>query len=395
MQPGVAGHQREKSVPATAKTTYSCSGDYSLVTIPMRGQECRKSVPATAKTKRSCSGDYSLKTFFVQPGVVGYRCEKSVLATAKTTYSCSEDYSLVTIPMGGQYCRKSTAATATYSCPTGYTRSGATCHKYTYTSPSGRSCPAGYSPIYTGLVVTCRKKLTTAATVTYSCSSGTLSGSNCILTATPTSMTTYSCSSGTLSGSNCVVTATPTSTTTYSCTSGTLSVSSCIFTATPTPETMYSCTSGRLSGSNCILTNTPTVTYDCDDAPDGYRLSDQNCTRVTIKIATRPTIYTCPATYTRNEPTDPTNPPTCTKIDIINATVTTTPASCPKVEPPFRLYEDRVAGRTKHTCERTITTAALITRTYSCPTDYRLEKTINGQETEYICRLKQTTTPNT
>ncbi|MCY4103686.1 MAG: hypothetical protein OXG55_10580, partial [bacterium] len=201
VQPGVAGYRCEKSVPATASTTYSCSEGYSLARIPLGGQYCRKSVAATATVTYVCSEGYSLARFFVQPGVAGYRCEKSVAAAAKTTYECRSGYRLVTTLLGGaitRYCRKTVPATATYSCPSGYTRSATTCHKYTYTSPTGATCPAGYTLIYNGLYYLCRKKLTTAATITYSCSSGRLSGSNCILTAAPKTTTTYSCSAGTL-----------------------------------------------------------------------------------------------------------------------------------------------------------------------------------------------------
>ena len=48
----------------------------------------------------------------------------------------------------------------------GYTRSGTTCYKYTYTSLTGRTCPAGYTLIYSGLYRLCRKKLTTTTTAT-------------------------------------------------------------------------------------------------------------------------------------------------------------------------------------------------------------------------------------
>ncbi len=364
--------------------------------------------------------------------------ERSAPAPAATVYSCGSGYSLVRIPLGGQYCRKSTAATAKYSCPGGYTLSGKSCYKYTYTNPTGATCPAGYTLVYNGIFAQCRKKLTADATVTYSCSSGRLSGSecvftatptpkttyscrsgrlsgsdciltatptakttyscrsgrlsgsDCILTATPTAKTTYSCRSGRLSGSDCILTATPTAKTTYSCRSGRLSGSDCILTATPTAKTTYSCSSGRLSGSDCILTGTLTVTYDCDDAPPGYTLSGTDCTKTITKQPTRPTTYTCPAGYDRNEPPGGTGPPTCTKTDTIDATVTITPASCPAVaagEPPYRLYEDHFAGGVKHTCERTLTVDAEITRTYTCPPNYRLETTTTGGDTDRACRL--------
>ncbi|MCY4630775.1 MAG: hypothetical protein OXE75_07815 [bacterium] len=163
-----------------------------------------------------------------------------------------------------------------------------------------------------------------------------------------------------------------------------------MFTDTPTWDTTYSCNSGKLSGSNCVLTATPTVTYDCDTAPAGYTLSNQDCVKITTQAPTRPTIYTCAATYTRIQPADTTSAPTCEKIDIIDATVTTTPRGCPTVptnEPPYQLQEDHVAGTIKHTCERTITTTAIIEPTYECPTGYTLITTTDNNGTRRTCRL--------
>ena len=430
---GVSCYRSEK---ATQKTEYYCESGFSLVRIPLGGQYCRKSVAAKETVSYSCPPGYGLVTF---QGVSCYRSEK---ATQKTEYYCESGFSLVRVPLGGRYCRKSVSATATYSCASGYTRSGAICYKYTYTNLTGARCPAGYTLFFNGLYHLCRKRVTAAATVTYSCSSGTLSGSKCLFTAAPKSRTTYSCSSGTLSGSRCVFTAAPTPKTTYSCSSGTLSGSRCVFTAAPTPKTTYSCSSGTLSGSRCVFTAAPTpkttyscnsgtlsgtdcvliatpksrttyscssgtlsgtrcvftaapntkVTYHCNNAPAGYNLSDTDCIKTTTQAPTRPTIYTCLATYTRNEPADTTGPPTCTRTETVDATVTTTPASCPTAprdEPPYRLITKRIASVTSHTCIRTITVDATITRTYTCPTEYRLEKTISHQETRPICRLKQ------
>ena len=272
------------------------------------------------------------------------------------------------IPLGGQYCRKSVPAAATYSCPSGYTRSAATCHRYVYTSLTGATCPAGYSVIYNGLYFLCRKKLTAAATATYSCRAGRLSGSQCVFTASPTTETVYSCRAGRLSGTNCVFTATPTTETVYSCRAGRLSGSQCVFTASPTTETVYSCRAGRLSGSRCVLSVPPTstVTYDCDDAPAGYTLSGQDCVKKTTKSPTRPTIYYCDAGYILNTGEDN----TCSR------TITTTPTEitvdgCPSVptgEPLYKLTTATTATTTITTCTRTITIPATTPR--SCPAGY-------------------------
>ena len=449
------------SVSASATTVYECRSGYRLVTLLVGGavsRVCRKTVAATEGVAYSCDSGYTL----VNLGTPF--CYRSVSATASTTYSCRAGYSLVTRLVGGaisRYCKKTVAAAATYSCDSGYTLSGTSCYKYLYASPTGSTCPAGYTVFFNGFAHLCRKKVTTTATVTYSCNAGyTLSGSTCTRTVAPTATTTYSCASGyTLSGSNCTRSVAPTATTTYSCASGyTLSGSTCTRSVAPTSRVVYDCDDApagyRLSGSNCTHSTAPNfrtsyhcnnappghalsgsncthsvaptsrVVYDCDDAPDGYRLSVANCThntapttsydcddaptgytlsgtdciKVTTKEPTRPTIYTCPATYTRVEPTDTTSKPTCTKIDIINATVTTTPASCPTVrptDPRYQLQQDHVAGTTKHTCERTLTTPATITKTYTCPTGYKLEQTTDAQDTKHTCRLNPATTPNT
>ena len=502
------------SVPASATTIYECRSGYRLATLLVGGaiyRVCRKTVAATEGVAYSCDSSFTL----VNLGTPF--CYRSVSATPSTTYSCSAGYSLVTLLVGGgfyRYCKKTVAATATYSCDSGYTLSGTSCYKYLYASPTGGTCPTGYTVFFNGFAHLCRKKVTVDATVTYSCAAGyTLSGSTCTRTVAPTATTTYSCASGyTLSGQTCTRSVAPTATTTYSCASGyTLSGSTCTRTIAPTSRVVYDCDDApagyalsgsncthsttssfrtshhcnnappghtlsgancthsvaptsrvvydcddapdgyTLSGANCTHSTTPNfrtshhcnnappghtlsgancthsvaptsrVVYDCDDAPDGYTLSGANCThntapttsyhcndappgytlsgtdciKITTQEPTRPTIYTCKAGYTRIEPTNnPTDPPTCTKTDIINATVTTTPASCPTVppnEPPYQLQEYHVAGTIKHTCERTITTTATITKTYSCPTGYRLEKTTNAQQTKHTCRLNPTT----
>ena len=435
VRPGVAGYRCEKSAPATASKAYSCPEGYSLARIPLGGQECRKSAPATARTTRSCSAGWSLVRFFVRPGVAGYRCEKSVPATARTTYSCPAGYSLVRIPLGGQYCRKTVPATAKHSCPSGYARSGATCFKYTYTSPTGTKCPAGYTLVYNGIFHRCRKRLATPATVTYSCSSGRLSGSNCVHTATPKSETTYSCASGRLSGSKCVSTAAPTTETTYSCSSGRLSGSKCVFTATPaaemtyscaagrlsgtkcvhtaTPksETTYSCAAGRLSGSNCVITAPPTlqevhscaegtlsgsfcvltappastVIYDCDDAPAGYTLRGQDCVKTITRAPAPTTIRYCAPGYELSAPG------TCTQTSKATKTTVDGCRSVGHGEAPYALTSARTAAGTVNTCTRTITVAAE-TGAPTCPAPaeneapYRLTVTAGSDgRTAYSC----------
>ena len=53
-------------------------------------------------------------------------------------------------------CERTVVETATYSCERGYTRSGRSCSKYTYKSPTNGACPAGYTVFYNGFTHLCR-----------------------------------------------------------------------------------------------------------------------------------------------------------------------------------------------------------------------------------------------
>ena len=129
--------------------------------------------------------------------------------------------------------------------PSGYTCS--TSKQYICSSSS--NCP-GYVTVYTG----CYKKATT-----YSCSSGTLEGTQCVRY---TNKTTYSCPrGGSLSGTTCYLN---NGKTTYSCPrGGSLSGTMCVFNSSSyyaTPD--YSCPNGgNLLGSKCYF-NGNTTSYN-------------------------------------------------------------------------------------------------------------------------------------
>jgi conjugal transfer mating pair stabilization protein TraN len=408
---------------------------------------CERTVAAKETVTYSCDAGFTLVNLGVR------FCYRSVAASASTVYECGRGYRLVSRLVGGssvRLCERTVAAAAAYSCDSGYTRSGRFCSKYIYTSPRNGSCPAGYTAFFNGFAYLCRKKVTVAATVTYSCSRGyTLSGSRCTRRVAPTATTTYSCDAGyTLSGRTCTRRVAPTPSSTYSCDAGytlsgtnctrsvapdrsvvydcddapagyTLSGSNCVHSTAPRSTPSYHCNDAppghtlsgaycvhrvapdrsvvydcdkapagyTLSGANCVHTTAPTTSYHCKNAPAGYTLSGTSCVKTTTKPPTRPTIYTCRADYTR---TDTADKPTCTQIDIIDATVTTTPRGCdatPPGEPPYQLQEDHIAGTVTHTCERTVTVDATITNTYTCPTRYKLNKTTNGEQTKYTCKL--------
>jgi len=61
----------------------------------------------------------------------------------------------------------------------------------------------------------------------------------------------------------------------------------------------------------------------------------------------------------------------------------------PRGEPEYRLVTERVAAATRRTCIRTVTDGATVTRTHTCPRNYRLETTTDGGDTDHTCRLNK------
>jgi len=150
----------------------------------------------------------------------------------------------------------------------------------------------------------------------YSCSSGTLSGSNCLITYTsPVYVPAYYyCTSGDTPVSTSPTTFTCTNTTTYpapvliaayySCNAGDTpaTTSSTTFTCTDTTTYLssgtaafYSCSSGILSGNLCLTTVTSTATYNSG----GYTCSSGTQTNCTISGMTNG-VYTFTVTAANN-----------------------------------------------------------------------------------------------
>ncbi len=265
-----------KIVDADAKTTYSCKegkleGDKCII-----GTTGTKTVAADATTTYSCKE--------------GKRDGKKCIITtkknadAKTTYSCKEG------KRDGKICIITAAKTVpatphtTYTCSEGNV-SGATCVITEYTSAIPHikvsfNCSAGpcvseskidyyycKDSSYTLSGTTCYKNTYVAATphTTYTCSQGSVSGSQCNIpakTVPATATTTYSCKEGTRDGKICIITTTvdAIAKTTYSCKEGTLSGKNCIITTSGTKlvdadaTTTYSCKEGKRDGKKCIIT---------------------------------------------------------------------------------------------------------------------------------------------
>ena len=161
-------------------------------------------------------------------------------------------------------------------CNTGHSLSGTTCN-YSYTTTS---CPAGYSS--NGSQCVMYSSYGATANTTYSCSSGTLSGSSCLISTTTSPSTTYRCedSRATLSGTTCTLRlylsdgqpwdVTQAAIASTSCPSGySLSGGTCTgsYSASATPTTTYSCPSGGyLSGTACQLSYTTALIYHNNNA---------------------------------------------------------------------------------------------------------------------------------
>jgi RHS repeat-associated protein len=166
-------------------------------------------------------------------------------------------------------------ATATYSCSTG-TLSGTNCvTTNTYTATTALSCAPGDSRNGS----TCTHTTSYVASASYSCpSGGTLSGSSCSRNDNYTATVSLACDTGdTRSGGTCTHSTTYTATTTYSCDSGdALTGSTCNHTNYVPASVSYSCASGTLNGATCaISTSVPaTSSATCNGAgtinADGY-----------------------------------------------------------------------------------------------------------------------------
>ena len=257
------------------------------------GAYCIKYTDATETTggsKLVCEDGYNLR-------------DNKCIKEYKATYDPGADK--YTCPNGGDLkgtncvvIKDASASTQTI-CPTGYTQNGSSCYKLIDAEEKTTTkCPAGSNQVgdkcYTGGT----SSIDATPKTTYTCSSGSLSGTNCVSTSSidATPKTTYTCSSGSLSGTNCVSTSTINATpkTTYTCSSGSLSGTSCVTTSTvnATPKTTYSCSSGSLSGSKCITTSTvnatPKTTYSCSSGS----LSGSKCISTSTRDASASTEYT-------------------------------------------------------------------------------------------------------
>ncbi len=358
------------TVNATKNSTYSCPSGY---TASGSGANMKCTKTTTTTTDAKYTTDYTCPSGYTKSGSgINTKCTKTstktVNAVLTTTYTCDNGY--VAVGSGASTkCYKQTSdsisAIPTYGCPTGYSPIGsgasAACVKNTTTSYKasfrtiGGECPSGYTVLNNSTCVayatpsksckdgytlsgnSCIKQTTSSTTPSTKCASGyTKSGSTCVAN-TPTSSAikkSYTCSSGTLSGTQCKITRTSSSyiteytdhgqtyngctkknvsiapctngncnqkvytyycpagsyyykdaTISYSCASGYTkkgSGSSTQCYKNDSSKLQKYCSKGTLSGNSCITTSTKTdnskLTTTC---PSGYTLSGSNCVKYT------------------------------------------------------------------------------------------------------------------
>ncbi len=235
--------------------------------------------------------------------------------------------------------------TTVYTCPSGYTRNGTKCYKYTMGAEvdaiknyypdqtiveDAKYTPGGSTIIYADPIKTPNEP-------TYTCPTGyTLNGSYCVkyTDATEEVVTTYTCPSGYTKNSDnkCYRTYDATyvpGADDYTCPNGgTLgSNHKCTITTSATADTTYTCPSGYTkNGTSCYKVydatyTAGTTTYSC---PSGYTRNGTKCYKTYDATYTAgTTTYTCPSGYTRNNTK-------CYKTYDATYTAGSTSYSCPQ-----------------------------------------------------------------
>jgi len=269
-------------IDLTINYTYSCPSGYNK-SGEGNNTLCTKTTQDKVNATYTCSDGYKLN---------GTKCIKTKDATV--TYTCSNG----TTPNSKNKCTVTNTtyvpakSNISYSCPSGYTKSGSSCIKTIYSDisygTSYQGCPGGQ------LVTSSCGSGCTKTQYVYRCSKGL------------NSITNYYCENGSTPNSNnqCKVTSTSTvnATAKYSCSSDyTLNGSTCTKTKNATPT----CAKGTLSGDKCVITNKDSIAAtktENKSCPTGYKQDGNKCvsdgTATTNYI--KNTTYTCEKGYTKN-----------------------------------------------------------------------------------------------
>lgn len=247
---------------------------------------------------------------------IEYEFKQAYKAT-ETTYSCHSGYTK-TGSGNSTKCVKDTSSVVnptkntTYTCPSGYTKTGSgdttkcvkgTSNTVNATAKTTYSCEAGYTLSGTK----CNKNLTNTidATATYSCSVGTPNNNNMC----PTTVASYKCSNGDLvNGKYCRIYTTGSYYESYTSYYG-KTYNGCSYTGSSTTACTtcagstrtvynYKCYKTTYNDvnaeavNNTVYTTKASVTYTC---PTNYTLSGTKCsaTITDTKNATAKTTYSC------------------------------------------------------------------------------------------------------
>ena len=300
---------------------YFCDTGYLL-----NGDKCKKVIESIdAKAQYTCkdgytrNGDVCINNDVREPkpylkcGVDGYtlnnstgKCEFTVssdatpvlnctgnecLTTASKSYSCTDS----SYKLNGTKCTKGTSSTvaakANYSCAAGGTLAGTICN---YTADA-KSSSGGYF-WWGGGQPTCDKgqysytdrkcHYSEAASLSYTCSQGTLSGTNCIISGNSTvdAKVSYSCPKGySLVLDSCVKASEVTK---YVCPdNAVLRGKKCYTTTTMDSVTMFKCDDGfTLAGTQCVKNEEvkAVIKYTCSKV---YTVNGDKCEKYSEKLA--------------------------------------------------------------------------------------------------------------
>ena len=290
------------------KGYYYCENGYTL----NDDNKCQKTIDSVdAKITYTCKDGYT---------VSGDICVSDDIRDSKFVYKCADGFKLKDTK-----CEKveSADAVVVYSCPKGYISSGNQCFTISNISAEVKySCPdSSYNLSGTNCIK--NRPSIVAASIKYSCSSGTLKGQTCEHTASPYyywcaqgrydytdglchyttfANKTYYCSQGTSDGKgNCVISSNTTiaATKKYICPSGYIAVNNqCAKTTGIAATSKYICTDDTvLKGTKCYATITTDAVgmYVCEE---GFVASGTKCYKNSFPKAIKK--YTCSKVYTLN-----------------------------------------------------------------------------------------------
>ena len=277
---------------SSTKDDSACLAQAGQISCPagsvLQAGQCVATQPATATL--TCPSGWTL---------AGSTCTLQQISLASVSgLTCPANYT----PSGTNCVSTEAAGISGYTCPSGYTLNGTTCSQ-TLTQPAGvasYSCPTGFT--LSGTV--CYESLSQPANVSYSCPAGyALSGTTCTITNQAAAVVSYTCPSGwTLNGDICQQQSSYTAAVAYTCPSTwTLTGSACTQSSTYTATLTYTCPSGwTVSGSSCLQNTSyaPAIAYSC---PGGWNLDGSTCSQVSRYPAT--ITYSCGTGYSLSDST--------------------------------------------------------------------------------------------